>query len=76
MIQYKGFEVVPRTIKLTDGDWRAEVVLERHHPDGIRRRTFPAEGTYEHESDALEAALEMGRQVLDGEVPGSSVKDL
>ena len=76
MIHYKGFEVVPRTIQLEGGDWRAEVVLERHRPDGVRRRTFPAQGTYEHESDAREAALEMGRQVLDGEVPESSVEDL
>jgi len=76
MIHYKGFEIVPRTIKLADGDWRGEVVLERRHPNGIRRRAFAAEGVYEHESDAMEAALEMGRQVLDGEVPGSSVEDL
>ena len=35
MIHYKGFEVVPRTIRLANGDWRAEVVLERHRPDGV-----------------------------------------
>lgn len=76
MIHYKGYEVVPRTTRLPDGDWHADVVLERHHQDGVRRRTFPATGTFEHESDAMEAALELGRQVLDGEVPGTSVDDL
>lgn len=76
MIHYKGFEVVPRITQLADGDWGAEVVVERHRKDGVRRRAFPAVGTFEHESDAMEAALEMGRQVLDGEVPGSSVEDL
>ena len=69
-------EVVPRTIRLANGDWRAEVVLERHRPDGVRRRTFPAEGAYGHEAEAMEAALDMGRQVLDVELPGSSVEDL
>ena len=76
MIHYKGFEVLPRITKPADGDWRAEVVLERHHADGVRSRTFPVVGTFEHESDAMEAALEMGRQVLDRELPGSSVEDL
>lgn len=77
MIHYKGFEVVPRAIELDDHQWRAEVALERHRADQVRRRTFPIEDvTFEHEADAMEAALERGRQVLDGERPGETVEDL
>lgn len=76
MIHYKGYEVVPRTTRRDDGDWHAEVVIEKHHADGVRERAFPAVGSFRHESEAMEAALELGRQVLDGEVPGATVEDL
>ena len=36
MIHYKGYEVVPRTTRRDEDDWQAEVVLEKHHADGVR----------------------------------------
>lgn len=61
---------------LADGDWSAEVVVERHRPDGVSVRPFYGRKTYGSKDEALRAALEIGRRVVDGQVPGSSVDDL
>jgi hypothetical protein len=76
MLHYKGYEIVPDVTEREDGDWDAHVVLERHRQGGVKTRPFQGSQGYPSKEDALKAALELGRLIIDGEVPGSTVDDL
>ena len=70
---YQGFEILSRPYKVArSGLWTVEVEIRR---DG-RARSFGVGGRYQTEKDADIQCRDLGRRIIDGNVPGWSVDRL
>lgn len=72
-VAYKGFEIEPRVWPLADGTCGISAnVWEHTGPKSIMHK-IDARNTYPTEEKARLAAIELGRQAIEGELPGISV---
>lgn len=73
MAYYQGFEILSRPYRFADsGFWTVELEIRR---DG-RTRSFSVNERYATEKEADFECVGLGRQIIDGRVPGWSVKNL
>jgi len=71
--RYKGFNILARPYPLHESrDWTADLEIRRSG----RTQPFAMGGRYESEGEAQVACAGMGRQIIDGRVPGWSVNHL
>lgn len=71
--KYKGFTIVARPYQLYETrDWTAELTIRRNG----RRHRFSADQRYQTEPEAEAYCAGLGRQIIDGAVPGWSVDRL
>jgi hypothetical protein len=71
--KYKGFTIVARPYQLRESrDWTAELTIRRNG----RRQRFSAHPRYRTEPEADAYCAGLGRQIIDGAVPGWSVDQL
>lgn len=72
-IAYKDFVLYPRTLQpRDDSSWSIAVHIMR----GPSLRPVSVSNTALTEEEAVRHSLELGRRVIDGEIPGISVDDL
>ena len=73
MARYRGFEILSRPYRLADsGFWTVELEIRR----GGLARCFSVNERYATEAEADFQCVGLGRQIIDGRVPGWSVKNL
>jgi len=73
MAYYRGFEILSRAYQLADsGSWTVELEIRRNG----RTRSFSVNERYATEKEADVECVVLGRQIIDGWVPGWSVKNL
>jgi hypothetical protein len=72
-LPYKGYSITPRTFQLRgSGRWTLDLLIARDR--GCR--AFSAPTTYPTELSAAAGCLALGRSIIDGALPDSSVVDL
>ena len=74
---YKGFtiEAVP-TGSPQDGTWNTKVSIGFYPETGPKGRDFTSLETFPTEKEAIAYCLQFGRDIIDGNVEGCSVRDL
>ena len=76
-LPYKGYGIEPLCQKLKNQDkWTLEVVIIRHCGDQTNVRPFSAANTFPTKEQADAAAIDLGKKIIDGSIPGMSVADL
>ena len=71
--RYKGFTILARPYQLREsGRWTADVTIRRNG----RRRRFSGDQRHQTEQEAERQCADLGRQIIDGAVPGWSVDHL
>jgi len=73
MYSYREFEIEPRIWPLADGTFGISAHIWRHEGAKSTVTQSNAKNTYATKERATAAAIELGRQVIDGEIPGLSV---
>lgn len=72
-IRYKGFKIVARPYRLRDsGQWTVDFEIRRNG----RARPFAVDERFATEQEAGAQCADLGRRIIDGEVPGFSVEPL
>ena len=72
---YKNFLIWAITYNLAKmEEWRAKVNIMRK--DGNTIRPFLLENTFKTEEDAIRHSLELGKRIIDGEIPNCHVEDI
>lgn len=72
-VRYRGFSILARPYQVDpSGCWTVDLEI---HRDG-RRQPFSASARYETEEQALARCSALGRQIIDGRVPGWAVDHL
>lgn len=69
-VEYKEFEIEPRVWPLQDGTFGISANIWRHESAKSNVTEVNAQNTYPTEEKAERAALELGRQAIDGELLG------
>ncbi len=74
-VTYKGYTIQPALRQLVDtGQWELNVFISwLVDGDEEDSRHFVKTGRYATEEDATAQCITYGRQIVDGQVPGSSV---
>lgn len=73
MSRYKGFSILTRPYALHEsGCWTADLEIRRSG----RSQPFALQGRYQSEDEAQRECAGVGRQIIDGGVPGLSVDHL
>jgi hypothetical protein len=71
--RYKGFSILARPYALVEsGRWTADLEIRRLG----RSQPFSLRGRYRSEEEAQSECADLGRQIIDGGVPGWSVDHL
>ena len=72
---YKNFLIWAITYNLAKmEEWRAKVnIMEK---DGNTISPFLLENTFKTEEDAIRHSLELGKRIIDGEIPNCHVEDI
>jgi hypothetical protein len=68
-VTYKNFELTPAPEQLADsGRWTLKVVITKHHDSKNESLTSPYsnENTFETRDEAVGAALDFGKAIIDG----------
>ena len=75
--QYEGFiiEALPNLLR-DSSRWTVNGQIARDRHGTVKTRSFTAADTYETEEQAVLRSFELGRQIIEGRVPGISVDDL
>ena len=79
VVRYRGYEIESGSQKLKDThSWTVRVIITKHRDAaGVsNQRGFSASTTYPTQEEANEAALRLGREIIDGKVPKFTVGDL
>ncbi len=75
-IQYKDFIIVACPQQLADSNrWNTAVTIELHTGPEVINKPFSAGNTYETRDEALEGCFNFGRQIIDEQIPGCTVRD-
>jgi hypothetical protein len=70
---YKHFELVPRCYQLHETrEWTVDIEIRRRG----RSRSFSTRERYPDEQQAVARSLRLARQIIDGQVPRTSVDAL
>ena len=73
-VTYKGFTIQPAPRQLVDtGQWELNVFISWATEDDEDSRHFVKTGRYATEDEATAQCVTYGQQIVDGQVPGSSV---
>lgn len=73
-VTYKGFTIQPALRQLVDtGQWELNVFISWATEDDEDCRHFVKTGRYATEDEATTQCITYGQQIVDGQVPGSSV---
>ena len=75
-VNYKGYRIRPSPFPFQDGGYNLRVVIARHTGDKVTERPFTAEGHFDTQEEAYEAAIEFGMHIIDGKVEGLTVDNL
>ena len=74
-VSYKGYQIMVMSFQLIrSGEWEFKVII--FGKDGNFSKDFLGPHTFKSEEEALQGCLEYGKRIVDGEVPGCSVKDI
>lgn len=72
---YKGYTIQPAPRQLVDtGQWELNVFISWTTGDDEDSRHFVKTGRFATETDAKAQCIAYGQQIVDGNVPGSSVR--
>ncbi len=72
-VAYKTFEVEPVPRQLVNGEWSLVVLIRKHTATGTNRNTYSAKETFKTKEEAINAALDFGQRIIDGEFDNLSV---
>jgi hypothetical protein len=76
-VTYKGYTIRPALRQLVDtGQWELNVFISWSTDDEEEEeesRHFYSTGRYATEAEALARCIAYGQQIIDGQIPGSSV---
>ncbi len=76
-VPYEGYGIESLCQKLKNQDeWTLEVVIIKHADGETNVRPFSAANTFPTKEQADAAAIELGKKIIDGDIPGMSVADL
>jgi hypothetical protein len=64
-------EACPQQL-VDDNRWTTRVIIERHTGPAVEVRPFDASNTWLTREEAIEHCWNLGRQIIDGQVPGCS----
>jgi hypothetical protein len=75
--QYEGFliEALPNLLR-DSNRWTVNGQIAYDRRGTVKTRSFSGADTFESEEEAVLHTLELGRQIIEGRVPGLSVDDL
>ena len=72
-VSYKRFEIIPTCYQLHETrKWTVDIVIRRRG----RSRAFSSREHCPDEQQAIERSLSLGRRIIDGEVPHTSIHGL
>jgi hypothetical protein len=70
---YMGFVLDACPQQLADDErWTTQVIIERHTGATVEVRPFSASNTWEMREEAVHHSWGLGRQIIDGRIPGCS----
>ena len=76
-VRYKGFEIEATPYHLADADlWTTHIYIWKHQGDGPRNKEFFSDDPFGDREEAIKNCLEFGKQIINGQFNGYSVKDL
>lgn len=76
-ISYKEFEIDPIPYQLTDtGEWKVHIQILRHTEEKTNIRPFTAGGSCPSKEAAIQLCYDFGKKIIDGEVPGQTIKGM
>ncbi|MBI4447178.1 MAG: hypothetical protein HY645_14885 [Acidobacteria bacterium] len=75
-VPYKGFIIDAKPFHLQGDRWSVNLDIERHTGADVRCRNFNALNTYATEAGAIQHCINLGMQIIDGQVENCSVDDL
>ena len=76
-VNYKGFEIQPMTRQRGGtGKWTADLIIERHSNDSVKRKPISGRNTYHSKEEAVEGCIETAKKIIDGQIKGCTVDDL
>lgn len=75
---YRGYVIDPHPQQLAETDeWTVNVTIERHHGDRVNTRPFFAgKPTFNTKAEAIDACIDFGKRIIDGQLQGLNVGDL
>lgn len=74
-ILYKGYTIQPAPRQLVDtGQWELNVFISWTTEDDEDSRHFVKTGRYPSEDEAAVQCIAFGQQIVDGKVPGSTLR--
>jgi len=74
-VTYKGYTIQPAPRLLVDtGQWELNVFISWPTDDEEDSRHFVSTGRYATEDEATAQCIAYGQQIVDGKIPGSSVR--
>ncbi len=72
---YKGYTIQPAPRHLVDtGQWELNVFISWTTEDEEDSRHFVSTGRYATEDEATAQCIAYGQRIVDGQIPGSSVR--
>lgn len=75
-VHYKGYIICPRPHELVEGGWSQDLTIRIDTGHQVQDKRFSAANTYPTEEEAIKHCINMGRQIIDGKVPGLTVDNL
>lgn len=76
-VLYKGYLIHPRASQRRDtGAWTRDIRIWRYPGSAIHTLPVTAGGTFETSDEAVADGIRLGRDIIDGKVPGCSVAEL
>lgn len=71
---YAGYAIRPRPFHRRSGDWTLDLEIWRDGTKGLDVCQFHGLETFASQGAAVSACLQYGRDIIDGRVPGVSVR--
>lgn len=75
-IEYNGYQIEPTPFPMQGGGYNLRVTISHHTGPEVKMRPFSAKGHFDTQEEANAAAIEFGKQIIDGNVEGLSIEDL
>ena len=76
-LYYKGFEIEATPYQLADtGLWTTHIYIWKHRGQGSTNKEFSATYPFGGRDEAIKDCLNFGKQIINGQFEGCSVKDL